>query len=85
MNDERLAAEDRRVVAATDALSVARKRLDVGMAAALEVTEAATVLARARTDELTARFAVQRAQVRYAYAAGVAYPETVMDQIGGVR
>jgi outer membrane protein TolC len=83
--EKRLAAEDRRVAAATDALSVARKRHDVGMAAALEVTEAETVLTRARTDALTSRFDVQRAQVRYAYAAGVAYPETVLDQIGGVR
>jgi outer membrane protein TolC len=83
--EQRLVAEDQRVVAATDALSVAQKRVSVGTAAALEVTEAETVLARARTDALTSRFDVRRAQVQYAYVAGVAYPETVMDQIGGVR
>ena len=76
--EKRLAAEDQRVAAATDALALARKRHDVGMAPALEVTEAETTLTRARTDALTARFDVQRAQVRLAYAAGVVYPETVV-------
>jgi multidrug efflux system outer membrane protein len=75
--EKRLAAEDQRVIAARDALDVARKRHAAGIAPALEVTEAETVLTRARTDALTARFEAARSRVRLAYAAGLAYPETV--------
>jgi outer membrane protein TolC len=75
--EKRLAAEDQRILAAREALDVAQKRHAAGIAPALEVTEAETVLTRARTDALTARFEAARSRVRLAYAAGLAYPETV--------
>jgi outer membrane protein len=80
--EKRLAAEDRRVAAAREGLAVAEKRFRAETAARIEVTEAETVLTRAQTDALVARFEVSRSRVRLAYAAGIAYPETVNTQMG---
>lgn len=75
--EQRLAAEDRRVAAATEALEVARVRLRAGTIAPYEVTEVQTTLIRAQTDANTARFEVARARANLAFVTGVAYPETV--------
>jgi outer membrane protein TolC len=81
--ERRLQAADERVTAAGDALRMARRRVEVGTAPALEATEAETVLTRAKTDALTARYDLRRAQVRLAYAVGVAYPDTVVGRVVG--
>jgi outer membrane protein TolC len=78
--EKRLAAEDQRVVAAGDSLDVARKQLAAGTVPALQVTEAETVLTRAKTDALTAHYEVSRSRARLAFAAGRAYPEIVAGQ-----
>ena len=83
--EKRQSAEEQRVIAASDSLSIAQRRFDVGTAPQLEVTEAATTLTRAKTDALTAGFDAQRARVRLAYAVGTAYPETVMQRISQAR
>jgi outer membrane protein TolC len=75
--EQRLAAEDARVRAATLGLEMARRRLAAGTAAPVEVTEAETILARAQTDAVTARFEVARARVQLAFVVGLAYPEAV--------
>jgi outer membrane protein TolC len=65
------------VSAAQEALRVAQSQLRAGIVAEVFVTEAETVLARAQTDTLNARFEAARSRARLAYAAGIAYPETV--------
>jgi outer membrane protein TolC len=82
--EKRQAAEEQRVAAASDALTAARKRFEVGAAPQLQVTEAETTLTRAKTDALIAGFDAQRARVRLAYAVGTAYPETVLGKIQAV-
>ncbi|MBW3623917.1 MAG: TolC family protein [Armatimonadetes bacterium] len=76
--EKRLFAEDQRVVASQAGLEAAQKRLRTGVAPALEVTEAETVLTRARTESLIARYGLARARVRLAYVTGLAYPETLL-------
>jgi outer membrane protein TolC len=75
--EKRLASEEERIQAATDALSVARKRVAAGIAPELEVTEAEAVLARAKTAQARAHFALARARAQLAFSVGRAYPQTV--------
>lgn len=75
--ERRLEAEDKRVAAAEANLRVTRQRFQNGLIAAVEVTEAETVLTRAQTDANSARFNLARARARLAYATGTAYPNTV--------
>jgi outer membrane protein TolC len=75
--EKRLAAEDRRVAAAVEALEIARVRLRAGTIAPFEVTEVQTSLVRAQTDAIAARFEVARARANLAFVTGVAYPESV--------
>jgi outer membrane protein TolC len=75
--EERVAAEKRRVLAAQEVVAVANRRLGAGTAAPIEVTEAETVLARAQTAALVARFEAARARVQLAFAVGIADPNVV--------
>lgn len=79
--EKRLAAEDQRIKAATEALAVARQRVRTGVAAGVEAVEAETVLTRARTAAETARFQVYRARVQLTYLIGRAYPQALQPQV----
>lgn len=76
--EQRLSAEAARVKVAEEALEVARKQVAAGIAPALRVTEAETVVTRARATSVTARYAVARARAQLAYVIGRAHPQTIL-------
>lgn len=75
--EKRLGADEHPIKAATEALALARQRVQAGISAGVEAVEAETVLTRTRTSAETARFQVYRARVRLTYLVGRAYPQTL--------